>query len=200
MTHARGAAALAGLVLATSGCGLLDEGSEPTSSTSSPTTSSPRSSATTTPSAPPAPLELRRVEEDATGGDGGCSRTPTTQPDPQKQVTACDEEGHALALEPAEVVGGVDEVKAQRDQWGNWNVFITLGDAAAEDLARVTRSLEGTDTRLAILCQGVVLSAPTVNQAILDGHISLSADYSRAEARQLAKRVRATQDAAGSAA
>ena len=192
MTRARGAAALAGLVLVTSGCGLFDEGSEPTSSTSSPTTSTPRSSSATTPSAPPAPLQLRRVDEDATGGDGGCSRTPTAQPDPQEQVTACDEDGHALALEPAEVVGGVDEVKAQRDQWGNWNVLITLGDAAREDLAQLTRSLAGTETRLAILCQGVVLSAPTVNQAILDGRVSLSATFSKTEANRLAERIEVT--------
>ncbi len=194
MTRARGAAALAGLVLATSGCVLLGEGSEPTSSTSAPTTSSPRTSSTTTPSAPPAPLQLRPVDESATGGDGGCSRTPTAQPDRRKQVTACDEEGNALALEPAEVVAEVDDVRAERDQWGKWTVLITLDPTAAEDVARVTRSLQGTDTRLAILCQGVVLSAPTVNQPILDGHISVSADFSKAEARQLAKRVRATQD------
>jgi preprotein translocase subunit SecD len=65
-----------------------------------------------------------------------------------------------------------------------WRVFFTLNDAGAQKFAEATERLRGRD--LAIVLDGVVASAPTVQDAITGGQGEITGGFTEAEAKNLA--------------
>jgi preprotein translocase subunit SecD len=133
--------------------------------------------------------------------------TSTTTPvfdDPTQQVTLPSEDGSLLyTLGPA---GGTGEVFTNDADavinGAEWMVTVGLrGGAAGEDLwnALAAQCYSGAPTcppqsgdtsgrgQMAIVLDGVVISAPTVNEPNFAGEVSITGSFSESEARDLAK-------------
>jgi preprotein translocase subunit SecD len=65
-----------------------------------------------------------------------------------------------------------------------WRVFFTLKDEGTQKFAEATERLRGRD--LAIVLDGVVVSAPTVQDAITGGEGEITGGFTEAEAKNLA--------------
>jgi preprotein translocase subunit SecD len=131
--------------------------------------------------------------------------TPTVPPangDPTQTVTLPSEDGTLLyTLGPAGGTGEVFTNDADAEiQGGAWGVVVGLrGGAAGEGVwnALASQCYSGTATcppqgadgrgQMAIVLDGEVISAPTVNAPSFSGSVSITGDFSEGEARQLAK-------------
>ena len=140
---------------------------------------------TAEPSGPPAQIAFRPVLEalpktdDCSEPDVWCTRTPRT--------TGAYRLGPAAVRTP-EIV----EAAARLSDYGAWVVGITLSDEGATRFEAVTRELAGNSgarAQLAIVVDGVVISAPVVQGPIPGGEIDISADFTRAVAEQLAAEI-----------
>jgi preprotein translocase subunit SecD len=111
------------------------------------------------------PIELRPVVED--GGVG-----TTVLPDPN---------GERLALaDPVMTIDRLDGAEVQTDGTGaGWVLTIDLTDEDAASFATWTADHVGE--RLAMVVDGEVLVAPTIQGAITEGMVSISGDYTRDE-------------------
>jgi len=124
--------------------------------------------------------------------------TPATEP-----VVACAPpqedpgEGAATpamkyALGPAEIVGGVADAEASvPDGQLDWVVDVQLDADAADTFARVCERLVGTGQQFAIVFDGVVVSAPTVQGVITDGRVQISGGFTAETAELLADQLAA---------
>lgn len=115
---------------------------------------------------------------------GAADADPPGSPAPGEETTACTTDGEALRLGPAGVVGGVTDVQLLRST-DAWLLQVTLGPDAAEDLAAMGEGAASSDSRLAILADGLVLSAPTVAGTLSDT-LQLTGDWSGAQAERYA--------------
>jgi preprotein translocase subunit SecD len=70
-----------------------------------------------------------------------------------------------------------------------WLLQVTLDPDAAEDLAAMGESAASSDSRLAILADGLVLSAPTVAGTLSDT-LQLTGDWSGEQAERYAALLR----------
>ncbi len=73
--------------------------------------------------------------------------------------------------------------------YGQWVVGITLSDAGATRFEAVTRELAdntGARAQLAVVVDGVVISAPVVQTPVPGGEIDISAQFSQTAAERLA--------------
>lgn len=64
-----------------------------------------------------------------------------------------------------------------------YSVNLSLGSEGADRFGEVTSILAPTHGRIAILLDGVVQSAPAVQSAITDGHVSITGNYTLEEAQ-----------------
>jgi len=110
------------------------------------------------------PLQLRRVTSSATGP---CSAPPLTADGPG---TTCDIEG-ATTYELAETLGVVTPTSVVREsQGGGLTLVVEFDDADTKTLEDVSGQAIGEE--LAILLDGKVLSAPTVQAPITTSPIT----------------------------
>lgn len=116
--------------------------------------------------------------------------------DPSATVIARNADGSEIyQLGPAFASGEVFNSDAQADIiQGGWGVRVTLkGGAAGADLWNVGASqcFSGGATcptrRMAIVLDGVVQSAPTVNQPSFSGGVDITGSFSESEAKDLAR-------------
>jgi len=116
--------------------------------------------------------------------------------DPTATVIARNADGSEIyQLGPAFASGEVFNSDAQADIiQGGWGVRVTLkGGAAGADLWNVGASqcFSGGATcptrRMAIVLDGVVQSAPTVNQPSFSGGVDITGSFSESEAKDLAR-------------
>lgn len=139
---------------------------------------------------PAAALQVRPVlgaADDLDCADAADADPPgSTAPD--EELAACTVDGEALRLGPAGVVGGVTDVQLLRST-DAWLLQVTLDAAAAEDLAAMGESAASSDSRLAILADGLVLSAPTVAGTLSDT-LQLTGDWSGEQAERYAALLR----------
>lgn len=142
-----------------------------------------------------APMQLRRVLQSSASPASSSSPTtplpsdcaaPQGQPAPGAEAIACDSDGVVYRLGPAEIEGGVDDASAESDNAGGWLVLIEFDDATATSFASLTTELAGTQQQLAIVSEGAVVSAPTIQTAIADGKVQIAGDFTEDEAEQLA--------------
>ncbi|MFM1762010.1 MAG: putative protein-export rane protein SecD [Actinomycetota bacterium] len=116
--------------------------------------------------------------------------------DPYANAVLLGQNGEAYLVGPAGASGKVFTNNAQAViNNGNWTVTVELRKGAAgEDLwnALTTRCFNRDATcptaRIAIALDGIVISAPTVQEAVFTGgNVQISGDFSQSEARDLAK-------------
>ncbi|MGF1661405.1 MAG: protein translocase subunit SecD, partial [Kineosporiaceae bacterium] len=139
--------------------------------------------------------ELDCLAEGATaGGDAG---------DPEAPLVTCSVDGsEKYILGPVEITGdavteaaGVLQSNAQGFSTGAWVVTLSFDGEGATAFADITRRLfdfgEGdARNRFAIVLDGVVISAPTVNQPIPGGSAEISGNFTQESAQTLANQLR----------
>jgi SecD/SecF fusion protein len=101
----------------------------------------------------------------------------STRPDGAKQLTKY------LVKKRPELVGGIQRANLSRDNLGRPEILFALESQAGEKFARITR--ENLHRQLAIVLDGELQSAPSINSEIPNGRGSITGDYTEAEARAL---------------
>ena len=129
--------------------------------------------------------------ENLTGGESGESDEP---------LVACADDGTAkYALGPVDVEGthiasassgmGVNQ---QGMQTGQWAVNMQLDTEGAEQFSEVSQRLiaqQPPQNQFAIVLDGLVISAPTMNAVISDGRAEISGNFTRDSAATLANQL-----------
>lgn len=165
----------------------------PGSSTAPSTEVPPTDAPTTDPTATDAPA-VTEVPSDAGGATD--TTTPADPADPAATVVVTNSDGTELyELGPAFATGEVFNSDAAADIiGGGWGVRVTLkGGANGADLWNIGAAtcFSGTPQcptkRMAIVLDGVVQSAPTVNQPAFTGGVDITGNFSEKEARNLAR-------------
>jgi preprotein translocase subunit SecD len=112
---------------------------------------------------------------------------------PTETIVACDRTGTSkFILAPAEVLGRqVSKAAAGIDtQAGNvWTVSLTFNGDGTKAFAALTSrvtSLASPQNQVAIVLDGLVVSAPSINEAIPSGNAQITGNFSQTEAQDLA--------------
>ena len=128
---------------------------------------------------------LNCAESDVLGG---------STDDPVQYLISCEKDGSVkYALAPADLVGtDIDSATAGLPQQGagGWQVELQMTTEGAKKFADSTTklsALESPNDQFAIVLDGVVISAPSVNEAILGGSAVISGSFTADEARALAQ-------------
>jgi preprotein translocase subunit SecD len=113
--------------------------------------------------------------------------------DPDKPLVTCDEFGRKMLLSPA-LLEGTDLSSANTlppsQQSVEWGVDLNFNRTGTTEFARISRALVNTDKQFAIVLDGRVISAPTMDGLILDGNAQITGQFTEAEARSLATSLR----------
>ena len=114
--------------------------------------------------------------------------------DPAQYLLSCEKDGSIkYALAPADLVGtDIESATAGLPQQGagGWQVDLQMTTEGAKKFADSTTKLSALDPpndQFAIVLDGVVISAPSVNEAILGGSAVISGSFTADEARALAQ-------------
>jgi preprotein translocase subunit SecD len=129
---------------------------------------------------------LQRFQEHTCPAPGEAAPPVTDRSD--KPLVTCDDEGVKYLLSAA-MIQGTQLTNAEAGIPSNqvqWVVDLTFDKTARETFAEVTRQLVGTGKQFAIVLDGQVLSAPTVNGVIPNGQAQISGEFSQEEAQTLA--------------
>ena len=125
------------------------------------------------------------TKEESTRGGGGDS--------PELPLVTCDRDGSArYVLGPAEVLGTqVKNASAAIDQEGSggWFVSLDFNKEGSGQFSAVTQrvvSLTAPQNQVAIVLDGLVVSAPRIISAITGGSAQITGDFTQQEASDLA--------------
>ncbi|HWU20465.1 MAG TPA: protein translocase subunit SecD [Nocardioides sp.] len=125
--------------------------------------------------------------------------TPATMPDePDKPLVAC--QGSTKYLLSRSVIEGTELTDARAEVPQNqiaWEVAITMGNdrskayppnstGAEDDFATITKKYNGTGRQFAVVLDGQVISAPTMNAYISDGRSTIQGNFTEDSAQSLA--------------
>jgi preprotein translocase subunit SecD len=107
--------------------------------------------------------------------------------DPDKPLVACDEDGNKYLLSKAVVEGTELRSASYGIPQNGTGYAVQLGFKASArgTFGDVTTALQRNGGSFAIVLDGTVLSAPGVNEPILDGNAQITGDFKEAEARSL---------------
>ncbi|MCW2797307.1 protein translocase subunit SecD [Nocardioides sp.] len=174
---------------------------DPTSSSSSDPTSNPTSGATTEPiPAPPGgdlvndPLKwMDNPNPEAVAAynafecpaDGSA---PLVEDNPDKPLVTCDDSGVKFLLSAA-AIEGTDLKSASsglRTNGVDWVVNLQIGGSGKSEFTKISRALYGTTKKFAIVMDGQVISAPTMNGVITNGQAEISGSFTEATSNSLA--------------
>ena len=125
---------------------------------------------------------------------GGCQQGAASVmgDDPAAPLITCDEDGIAYLLSPAMIEGTQldDAGAAIPQQQVNYVVTLSFDGEGTEVFADISNALVGTEKQFAIVLDGQVLSAPTMEGRILDGNAQISGDFNETTANSLATTLR----------
>lgn len=112
--------------------------------------------------------------------------------DPAKQLVGCEQDGSGkYLLAPAKVIGtDVKGATAQLDPSGTssaWQILVSFTGQGQRKFTELTR--ETTGKQVAIVLDGVVISAPTIQDTI-SGDAQITGTFKQAEAKDLANVLR----------
>ena len=117
----------------------------------------------------------------------------TGSDNPNDTIVACDKSGASkYILGPAEVVGrDISKAAAGIDQQGGnqWYVNLTFNGDGTKKFGAVTSritSLPAPQNQLAIVLDGLVVSAPSIREAIPSGNAQITGSFTQVEANNLA--------------
>ena len=109
--------------------------------------------------------------------------------DPDKPLVTCDENGAKFLLSIS-LIEGTDlsaaNTLAPSQQSVEWGVDLDFNRAATTEFAEISQALVNTQKQFAIVLDGQVISAPTMNGLITNGNAQITGQFSEAEARSLA--------------
>lgn len=109
--------------------------------------------------------------------------------DPDKPLVTCDERGQKMLLSTA-LIEGTDLSSASTlppsQQSVEWGVDLNFNRAGTTEFARISQALVNTQKQFAIVLDGRVISAPTMEGLITDGNAQITGQFTEAEARSLA--------------
>ena len=108
--------------------------------------------------------------------------------DPDAPLVTCDEDGVAYLLSPAMIEGTelADASAAIPQGEIAYVVQLSFDGGGTNTFDEISRSLFGTEKQFAIVLDGEVLSAPTMNGVIVDGNAQISGDFNEEGASSLA--------------
>ncbi|GAB2586169.1 protein translocase subunit SecD [Streptomyces capparidis] len=146
--------------------------------------------ATQSPSAPSQDPAQQGALADVCAKDG--KKPPLGKP--EENVTACgtgEMKDYRFQLGPAAVAGtDLDDAKAVFDQQsGQWKVTLDFDGKGSKKFADVTGKLASQgapNNQFAIVLDGDVVSAPSVNESIAGGQAEISGSFGQQEAKDLA--------------
>jgi len=107
-------------------------------------------------------------------------------------LLACDDSGQKYLLSVAMVEGTeLDNAQAlipQNDV--NWVVSLDFNGTGSDQFATISKALYGTQKQFAIVLDGKVISAPTMNGIITNGQAQISGSFNQESAQSLATSLR----------
>ncbi len=108
--------------------------------------------------------------------------------DPDAPLITCDEDGVAYLLSPAMIEGTALSDASSAIPQGEvaYVVQLSFDGDGTNIFADISRGLFGTEKQFAIVLDGEVLSAPTMNGVIVDGNAQISGDFTETSAGSLA--------------
>ena len=119
--------------------------------------------------------------------------TPADEPlaacSPPEGIQGTDDYAPAIRyyLGPAVIIGGVVEAEASvPDGQVSWVVDFKFDPAASEVFFEIQQELLGTERQFAIVVNGVVVSAPTVDGLTPNGELQISGNFTEDTAHELA--------------
>ncbi len=114
--------------------------------------------------------------------------------DPTQYLISCEKDGsYKYVLAPADLVGTDIEIATAglpQQGAGGWQVELLMTTEGAKKFATSTQTLssqQAPNDQFAIVLDGVVISAPSVNEPILGGSAVISGSFTADEARALAQ-------------
>jgi preprotein translocase subunit SecD len=115
--------------------------------------------------------------------------TPAVVDDnPEKPLITCDDEGVKYLLSSS-LIEGTDLKSASAgipQQSVSWGVDLAFNGDGTDKFAEISRTLYGTEKQFAIVLDGQVLSAPTMNGVITDGRAQITGNFTESTAQSLA--------------
>ena len=127
--------------------------------------------------------------------DGGCQTTggaPVKDDVSTSPLITCDEDGVAYLLSSSMIEGtDLDDAGAAIPQnQVNYVVTLSFNGEGTETFGEISTALVGTEKQFAIVLDGQVLSAPTMEGRILDGNAQISGNFTEESANSLATSLR----------
>ncbi|MGV3564666.1 MAG: protein translocase subunit SecD [Nocardioides sp.] len=126
---------------------------------------------------------------------GGCqdpSQVPAMPDRPESPLITCDEDGIAYLLSASMIEGtDLDDAGAAIPQnQVNYVVTLSFNGEGTDTFGEISQALFGTEKQFAIVLDGQVLSAPTMDGVILDGNAQISGNFTETSANSLATSLR----------
>ncbi len=114
--------------------------------------------------------------------------SPLVNDDPDKPLVTCDKDGNKYLLSVSMIEGtSLDSASAGIPQQSvKWAVDLSFDSQGTEEFAEISRTLYNTENQFAIVLDGEVLSAPTMDGVITNGEAQITGDFGEAEANSLA--------------
>jgi preprotein translocase subunit SecD len=199
-----------GLLAATPGTSPSANAAAASSGTAPTTPSASKSGATPAPSpTPPTPAsngQTRQTQPDAAtialfekidcrpGHLSAADATAIQSAPVQNFAVGCSLDGNlAYMLEPADVNGtDITSASARQGQTstgivtGTWEVDLSLKDPGKKEFGIITGQLASSGGQFAVVVDGLVYSAPTASQAIVDGNAQITGNFTQKTATDLA--------------
>ncbi|MHB1802687.1 MAG: protein translocase subunit SecD [Actinomycetes bacterium] len=163
------------------------------SATASPLASTPATTPTPTTTSPASSVSPALAAEFASFTCAQANKRAGGLGDPSKPLVTCDQKGQVkYLLGPASVLGtDVKTASAGLPQGGvgGWQVLLTFTAAGSAKFATVTGQMVNNpppSNQLAIVLDGLVVSAPVIQQAITGGQAQITGSFTQAQAQDLA--------------
>ena len=113
---------------------------------------------------------------------------PTVNDVPDQPLVTCDSDGVKYLLSAA-MIEGTDLKSADAvvpSQQVNWVVSLAFNGTGTDQFTQISRALYGTNKQFAVVLDGQVLSAPTMNGLITNGQAQIEGNFSESTAQSLA--------------
>ena len=114
--------------------------------------------------------------------------TALVEDDPDKPLVTCDDQGIKYLLSPSLIEGtelaGADAGIPQSQF--DWVVSLDFDSSGTSKFTEISRALYGTEKQFAIVLDGQVLSAPTMDAVITNGRAEISGNFTEQSATSLA--------------
>ena len=114
---------------------------------------------------------------------------PDIDDDPGKPLVTCDENGIKYLLSESLIEGSQlssADLLSPDGQNLEFGVQLSFDGEGTDEFTRISDALFGTERQFAIVLDGEIISAPTMDARISNGEASITGDFQEAEARSLA--------------